>query len=428
MGARIILCDPHRAVVTGPAQLYGERMESPDIRAGMAMLIAGLCAEGHVDDRQHRPDRPRLRADRRAPARARRAHRARRHLSRPAWSQSGRAPGGASCAHVDVAGRGARERRPPASPCSTTCSRCSPSTRRFDLVARGRPGRGGGGGVGGGPRARRGARERVCAADGCRGYGSAVVPADEALAHVVARGVGPAAASSRTSTSPTRASAGSAHDLVASFLRRARRGSRADVARPAARGRRTPEHVLEAIFKALGVALAQRLPPPAERREECMAEKAVVRTEAAPAPFQGAPYSQAISAGGLVFVSGQLALGPDHTELVGDGDRGADRAGVRQPAGDPRGGRHRARPAREDDGLPRRPRRLRGMNEVYARHVGDRPPARATVEVVGAARRARWSRSRRSRWPAEPSAWSRDGSPGLLPEASVTVAAARVCA
>jgi len=46
MGARIILCDPHRAVVTGPARLVGQRMESPDIRAGMAMLLAGLCAEG----------------------------------------------------------------------------------------------------------------------------------------------------------------------------------------------------------------------------------------------------------------------------------------------------------------------------------------------------------------------------------------------
>jgi UDP-N-acetylglucosamine 1-carboxyvinyltransferase len=46
MGARIILCDPHRAVVTGPARLYGERMTSPDIRAGMALLIASLCAHG----------------------------------------------------------------------------------------------------------------------------------------------------------------------------------------------------------------------------------------------------------------------------------------------------------------------------------------------------------------------------------------------
>ena len=54
MGARIILCDPHRAVVTGPAQLYGERMASPDIRAGMAMLIASALRRGHVDDREHR--------------------------------------------------------------------------------------------------------------------------------------------------------------------------------------------------------------------------------------------------------------------------------------------------------------------------------------------------------------------------------------
>jgi UDP-N-acetylglucosamine 1-carboxyvinyltransferase len=46
MGARIILCDPHRAVVTGPSKLRGQRMESPDIRAGMAMLLASLCAEG----------------------------------------------------------------------------------------------------------------------------------------------------------------------------------------------------------------------------------------------------------------------------------------------------------------------------------------------------------------------------------------------
>src|SRR5213596_1551042 len=46
MGARIILCDPHRAVVTGPTKLYGQQMSSPDIRAGMAMLLAALCADG----------------------------------------------------------------------------------------------------------------------------------------------------------------------------------------------------------------------------------------------------------------------------------------------------------------------------------------------------------------------------------------------
>ena len=46
MGARITLCDPHRAIVSGPSRLHGERVESPDIRAGMAMLIAALSADG----------------------------------------------------------------------------------------------------------------------------------------------------------------------------------------------------------------------------------------------------------------------------------------------------------------------------------------------------------------------------------------------
>jgi len=46
MGARIVLCDPHRALVSGPTQLRGAQVESPDIRAGMAMLIAALCAQG----------------------------------------------------------------------------------------------------------------------------------------------------------------------------------------------------------------------------------------------------------------------------------------------------------------------------------------------------------------------------------------------
>ena len=46
MGARVILCDPHRAVVVGPSKLYGATLESPDVRAGMALLIAALAAEG----------------------------------------------------------------------------------------------------------------------------------------------------------------------------------------------------------------------------------------------------------------------------------------------------------------------------------------------------------------------------------------------
>ena len=66
MGARIVLCDPHRAVIAGPSALRGQVVESPDIRAGMAMLLAALAAQGdsvihnigqidrgyeHIDDR-----------------------------------------------------------------------------------------------------------------------------------------------------------------------------------------------------------------------------------------------------------------------------------------------------------------------------------------------------------------------------------------
>jgi UDP-N-acetylglucosamine 1-carboxyvinyltransferase len=46
MGARIVLCDPHRCIVQGPSWLRGERLESPDIRAGMALVSAALCAQG----------------------------------------------------------------------------------------------------------------------------------------------------------------------------------------------------------------------------------------------------------------------------------------------------------------------------------------------------------------------------------------------
>ena len=114
-----------------------------------------------------------------------------------------------------------------------------------------------------------------------------------------------------------------------------------------------------------------------------MAEKDVVRTEQAPAPFQGAPYSQAIRAEGLVFVSGQLALRPDHAEIVGDSIQEqteqvfANLRAILEEAG---------------SGLDRLVKTtvyladlgdFAGMNEVYARHVGERPPARATVEVSG---------------------------------------------
>ena len=110
--------------------------------------------------------------------------------------------------------------------------------------------------------------------------------------------------------------------------------------------------------------------------------KEIVRTEAAPAPFQGAPYSQAIKANGFVFVSGQLSLRPGDKELTA-GDIGsqteqvfANLRAILEAAGT------------SLDNLVKTTVFLQnlddfaGMNEVYSKHVGDRPPARSTVEVA----------------------------------------------
>ena len=109
--------------------------------------------------------------------------------------------------------------------------------------------------------------------------------------------------------------------------------------------------------------------------------KDVVRTEAAPAPFQGAPYSQAIVSGGLVFVSGQLSLRPDHAEIVGDTIQEqteqvfANLGAILEAAGSSLEQLVKTTVYLVDLSD------FQGMNEVYARHVGDRPPARATIEV-----------------------------------------------
>jgi UDP-N-acetylglucosamine 1-carboxyvinyltransferase len=49
MGAAITTCDPHRAMIVGPRRLRGQRVDSPDIRAGIAMLLAALCADGTTE-------------------------------------------------------------------------------------------------------------------------------------------------------------------------------------------------------------------------------------------------------------------------------------------------------------------------------------------------------------------------------------------
>lgn len=113
-----------------------------------------------------------------------------------------------------------------------------------------------------------------------------------------------------------------------------------------------------------------------------MADKTVVRTEGAPAPFQGAPYSQAIVANGFVFVAGQVGLAPDHAELVGDGiaeqtEQVFDNLqAILEEAGSGLDRIVKTTVFLDDFGD------FAAMNEVYARRVGDRPPARSTVEVA----------------------------------------------
>jgi 2-iminobutanoate/2-iminopropanoate deaminase len=110
--------------------------------------------------------------------------------------------------------------------------------------------------------------------------------------------------------------------------------------------------------------------------------KDAVRTENAPAPFQGAPYSQAIKANGFVFVSGQLSLLPGQKELKA----GEIREQTEQVFANLRAILEEAGSSLDqivkttvflqslDD--------FAGMNEVYANHVGSTPPARSTVEVA----------------------------------------------
>jgi len=112
-------------------------------------------------------------------------------------------------------------------------------------------------------------------------------------------------------------------------------------------------------------------------------EKTAVRTENAPAPFQGAPYSQAIKASGLVFVSGQLGLMPGHTEMAGDTIEDQTRQvfdnleAILTEAGSglDRIVKTTVFLASLDD--------FQGMNSVYAERAGETPPARSTIEVAG---------------------------------------------
>jgi 2-iminobutanoate/2-iminopropanoate deaminase len=109
-------------------------------------------------------------------------------------------------------------------------------------------------------------------------------------------------------------------------------------------------------------------------------EKTVIRTEAAPAPFQGAPYNQAIVAGDLVFVAGQVGLAPGGTTPDGDIAQQTDQAlanlaAILEEAGSSMDRLVKTTVFLADLGD------FQAMNDVYATRVGDRPPARSTVEV-----------------------------------------------
>ncbi len=112
-----------------------------------------------------------------------------------------------------------------------------------------------------------------------------------------------------------------------------------------------------------------------------MAEKEIIRTDRAPAPFQGAPYNQAVRVGDLVFVAGQLGLRPGEQELVGSAIAAqteqvmANLRAILEEAGSGLDRLVKTTVFLQDLGD------FAGMNDVYATHVGDRPPARSTIEV-----------------------------------------------
>ncbi len=113
-----------------------------------------------------------------------------------------------------------------------------------------------------------------------------------------------------------------------------------------------------------------------------MAEKRAVRTDRAPAPFRGAPYSQAIVFGDLVFVSGQVAIDPQTNEFI-EGDIAAQTqlvmrnlGAILEAAGSSLDKLLKTTIFLADFGD------FAGMNEVYGGFVGDTPPARATVEIA----------------------------------------------
>jgi 2-iminobutanoate/2-iminopropanoate deaminase len=112
-----------------------------------------------------------------------------------------------------------------------------------------------------------------------------------------------------------------------------------------------------------------------------LSDKSVIRTEIAPAPFQGAPYSQAIAAGGFVFISGQLGLKPGDSAISGGIEEQTEQVFANLKAILEEAGTGLDRLVKTTVFLQNLDD-FQAMNGVYATHVGEQPPARATVEVA----------------------------------------------
>ena len=266
----------------------------------MAMLIAALCAEGTSTIGNIRPDRPRLRAHRRAPARARRRDRAHR-----AVTNAGRREHRSRRTRTAEVATGRRRPRPPAR------GACRGGRVRAQR-SRSRPTR---------PR-RRSARAGEALGDalapllhehGARGRGFGIAPADEALAMVVVEASGRPLVVSNADLTSTRAG-GLQTDLAADVPRRAGERRRAHDPRAADRGRELAARPVRDLQGARHRARAA----PDERRASSGRERRHPHrpgTRAVP----GRPYNQAIRVGDLVFVAGQLGISLETGALAGAG-------------------------------------------------------------------------------------------------------------
>ena len=220
--------------------------------------------------------------------------------------------------------------------------------------------------------------DRVAAA-GAAGRGWSLVPADEALALASLERADEPRLVTNVDFSDQRVG-GLGTDVASRFLERAGAGRAAE---PACSSRRGHRSAARARGDLQGGRRRTRPGLPTRTRDQGgFVTKEVVRTEAAPAPFQGAPYSQAIKANGFVFVSGQLSLRPGEKDLLA----GDIKAQTQQVFANLRAILEEAGSSLErlvkttvflqnlDD--------FAGMNEVYASQVGSTPPARSTVEVA----------------------------------------------